>query len=197
LNQHETVISLLQNNGDYLTAKVARENGVTYATLQRMARSGAIEKAAHGLYVLPGIIPDPYFVTQYRCPKGVFSHETALFLLGLSDRVPLQLMVTIPSGWNAAMLTDPDMMFFYCKKAWIDLGVCETQTPSGWAVTVFDRERTLCDCLRSIDKMDRDLIISAIKQYMKDPSGDKAKLLRYAETFKVRETIRQYMEVLS
>jgi predicted transcriptional regulator of viral defense system len=143
------------------------------------------------------VIPDTYLVTQYRCPKGVFSHETALFLLGLSDRVPIQVMLTIPSGWNAAMLTDPDMMFFYCKKAWMDLGVCETQTPSGRTVKVFDRERTLCDCLRSVDKLDRDLVLSAVKEYMKDAASDKAKLLRYAETFKVRDTVRQYMEVLS
>ncbi|GHT85375.1 transcriptional regulator [Bacteroidia bacterium] len=197
LNQHETVLTLLWENDGYLTAKRARENSVTYATLQRMARGGAIEKAVHGLYILPDMIPDPYFIAQYRCPKGVFSHETALFLLGLSDRVPFRLMVTIPSGWNAAMLTDPGMAFFYCKKAWIELGVCEVKTPSGRTVRVFDRERTLCDCLRAGDKLDRDLVLSAIKQYMKEPTADKTKLLRYAETFKVRDMVRQYMEVLS
>jgi predicted transcriptional regulator of viral defense system len=197
MSQQKTVLTLLQKNEGYLTAKSARENGVTYAALQRMAQRGEIEKAAYGLYILPDLISDKYFVTQYRCPKGIFSHETALFLLGLSDRVPLQVMLTIPSGWNAAMLTDPDMMFFYCKKAWMELGVCETQTPSGRTVKVFDRERTLCDCLRSVDKLDRDLVLTAVKQYMKDAVGDKAKLLHYAETFKVRDTVRQYMEVLS
>jgi hypothetical protein len=64
-------------------------------------------------------------------------------------------------------------------------------------VAVYDAERTLCDCLRSIDKLDKDLVLTALKRYMKTPGIDKAKLLEYAAVFKIRDTVLRYMEVLS
>lgn len=177
--------------------KEAQENGVDNLTLHYMLKRDQIERAAHGLYVSTDIILDPYFIVQYRCPKAIFSHETALFFHDLSDREPFQLMMTIPTGWNSQLLTNPDMLFFYCKPSVAELGICKKQTPFDHTVNVYDAERTICDCLIAINKLDKDLVLTALKQYMKNPEGDKAKLLEYAEIFKIRDMIRQYMEVLS
>jgi predicted transcriptional regulator of viral defense system len=188
---------LLDERGGYLTAKDARENGIDNKALQRIAKRGLIERVVHGLYVGSDILLDPFFVAQYRCPKGIFSHETALFLHDLCDRVPLRLTMTIPSGWNSQLLTDKDLLFFYCKTNLISLGVDKIETPYRLKVSVYNMERTLCDCLRSIGKIDRDLVLSALKQYMKNPARDNVKLLEYADTFKIRDMVRRYMEVLS
>jgi predicted transcriptional regulator of viral defense system len=101
LSTTEILLALLDEHGGYFTAKDARENGIDNKTLQRTVKRGLIERVAHGLYVGSDILPDPFFVAQYRCPKGIFSHETALFLHDLCDRVPLRLAMTIPSGWNS------------------------------------------------------------------------------------------------
>jgi predicted transcriptional regulator of viral defense system len=197
MSQEEIALGLLKNSNGYLTAKAAGENGVGPPTLKRMAERGVIERAAHGLYVREDILPDPFYVAQYRCPQGVFSHETALFFHGLSDRNPLRLMMTIPSGWNTRLLSSDDILFFYSKPENARLGVVEAITPYGLAVAVYDAERTLCDCLRSLDKLDKDLVLTAIKRYMKDSAGDKARLLEYASLFKIRDVVLRYMEVLS
>ena len=195
--QEDIVLSMLNKNKGYLTAKAARENGIQNYTLQRMEERGIIERAARGLYVGADIIPDPFAVAQYRCPKGVFSHETALFLHDLSDRTPLQLMMTIPSGWNTRLLSNDDLIFFYSTPKYARLGVTDIETASGLVVTSYDVERTLCDCLRSVDKLDKDLVLTALKRYMKTPGVDKAKLLEYAAVFKIRDVVLRYMEVLS
>ena len=193
----DKVFDLLRLNGGYLTSKEAKKNGVENKTLQRMAKHGLIERAAQGLYIGADIFPDPFFIAQYRCPRGVFSHETALFLHNLSDRDPLRLMMTIPSGWNTPMLTDNNLLFFYSRPRWIGLGVCEIETPSGVKVKAYDIERTLCDCLRNVDKLDRDLVITGLKRYVKNTNKDNAKLLEYASTLKIRDMVFRYLEVLS
>ena len=187
----------MKNRDGYLTAKMAGENGVSPSTLKRMEERGLVERAARGLYVNADIIPDPYFVTQYRCPQGIFSHETALFFNGFSDRTPFQLMMTIPSGWNTRLLSSDDVIIFYSKPKHAKLGAIETVTPYGRTVIIYDAERTLCDCLRSINKLDKDLVLTALKRYMKDTAGNKAKLLEYASLFKIRDIALRYMEVLS
>ena len=192
----ETINALINQNGGYLTSKEARENGVENKTLQRMTERGLIERIAHGLYVGADVFPDPFFVAQYRCPKGVLSHETALFLHDLCDRVPLKVMMTIPAGWNTQMLTDDDIRFFYSNPKRMGLGVCETETTSGVKVKLYDAERTLCDCLRSIDKLDRDLVITGLKRYVRRKEKDSAKLLEYAADLKIRDMVYRYLEVL-
>lgn len=197
MKQEDKALTLLESNNGYLTTKTAKDNGINTATLTRMEKRGLIERAAHGLYVGMDIIPDPFYVAQYRCPKGVFSHETALFFNDLSDRMPLQLMMTIPSGWNTRLLLNDDVMVFYNKAEYMGIGAKEAVTPYGLSVTVYDTERTLCDCLRSIDKLDKDLVLTALKRYMKNPAGDKAKMLEFATMFKIRDIVMRYMEVLS
>ena len=192
----DRVYALMKARNGYLTTKEARKNGIENKAMQRMAERGLIERAAHGLYVGADIFPDPFFVAQYRCPKGIFSNETALFLHDLSDRDPLRLMMTIPSGWNTKMLTDDTVLFFYSSPKKMGLGVCEIETPLGMTVKVYDAERTLCDCLKNIDKLDRDLVLTALKRYIKGGERDSAKLLEYATVLKIRDIVYRYLEVL-
>jgi len=193
----EKIFFLIKQYGGYLTSKKAKENGIENKTLQYMTKRGLIERAAHGLYIDADIFPDPFYITQYRCPRGIFSNETALFLHNFSDRDPIRLMMTIPSGWNSQMLTDDNMQFFYSKPKIMELGVCEVYTPSGLKVKVYDIERTLCDCLRNMDKLDRDIVLTALKRYIKSKDRDNAKLLEYASVLKIRDTVYRYLEVLA
>jgi predicted transcriptional regulator of viral defense system len=197
MTQEEIILGLLNSSNGYLTAKAAGINGVGAPTLKRMTDRGLIDRAAHGLYVRADVIPDPFYVAQYRCPQGIFSHETALFFHDLSDRNPFQLMMTIPSGWNTRLISSSDILIFYSKPKHFRLGTIKKITPYGHEVTVYDIERTVCDCLRSVDKLDKDLVLTALKRYMKDPAADKAKLLEYASLFKIRDIILRYMEVLT
>ncbi|MCL1982214.1 MAG: hypothetical protein FWG53_03850 [Clostridiales bacterium] len=190
------VLALLQEGNGYLTTKESRKNGITNKTMQRMAESKLIDRAAHGLYIGADIFPDQFFIAQYRCPKGIFSNETSLFLHDLSDRNPFRLMMTIPTGWNTKLLTDENYLFFYCNPQRMKLGVCEVETPFGMTVKSFNVEWTLCDCLKNIDKLDRDLVLSAWKRYAKSNGKDITKLLEYAATLKIRDMVYRYLEVL-
>ena len=110
----------------------------------------------------------------------------------------IQLMLTIPNGYNTRILKDKEKYkFFYCKKELYEIGKLKLKSPYGNEITVYDKERTICDCLRKKDKMDMDLVLTAVKQYMREPGADFARLLKYAELFHVREMVRQYVEVLS
>lgn len=87
---------LMEGNG-VIKASEARLAGVNNKELQRLTESGELERISHGLYIDAEHMEDEYFITQYRCRKGVYSYETALFFHNLSDRTPLRLMMTIPN----------------------------------------------------------------------------------------------------
>jgi predicted transcriptional regulator of viral defense system len=194
---NKLIHDLFQQNNGILEAKQVVTFGIDNKVLQRMAAKGVIERISHGLYLDADFMQDEYVLAQYRCRKGVFSHETALYFHGLSDRTPLQLMMTIPTGYNTRLLSETEKYkFFYCKKDLYEIGITKTQTIYGNVIKLYDKERTVCDCIRKKDKLDTDMVVMAVKKYMKEPATDFTALLKYAELLNIREQVRQYMEVL-
>jgi len=63
-------------------------------------------------------------------------------------------------------------------------------------VRCYDAERTICDLLRSRNRMDEETVISAIKKYVVYKDKDLNRLATYAEKFRVSKILKQYMEVL-
>ncbi|MBU4438548.1 MAG: type IV toxin-antitoxin system AbiEi family antitoxin domain-containing protein [Firmicutes bacterium] len=74
------VMNLLKENNGIVESKQLTEAGIDSKILQRLEQSGEIERVGRGLYSDPNHMADDYLVTQYRCKKGIYSHETALFL---------------------------------------------------------------------------------------------------------------------
>lgn len=198
MKKKELVFELMKKNNGVLESRRAVEAGIDNKTLQRLNSTGDIERIGHGIYIDPNYMEDEYLVTQYRCKKGIFSHETALFFHDLTDRTPFQLTLTIPTGYNTRLLKErKKYKFFYINKNLIELGKMNLTSPYGNEIVVYNKERTICDCIRKKEQLDVDLMITAVKRYMREPGVDFTRLLKYAEVFKVRELTRQYIQVLS
>lgn len=198
MKQKEIVMQLLEERNGLITSGEAREAGVSYKTIQRLHLSGELEKLEYGLYMDPNQIEDEYFIAQYRCKEGIFSHETALYFHNLSDRTPITMMMTIPSGYNTRLLVEQDKYkFFYIDASLHKLGKIEIESPFGNLIEIYDKERTICDCIKKKDQLDTDMVKEAIKRYMQTPGAEFAKLIEYAEIFKIKELVRIYLEVLT
>lgn len=198
MSNEKFITKLLKKYNGVLEAKQVTEFGIDNKVLQRMTEKGIIERISRGLYIDANFMEDEYVIAQYRCRKGVFSHETALYFHDLSDRTPLQLMMTIPSGYNTRLLKEPDKYkFFYSNKDTYEIGITQGKTTYDNFITLYDKERTICDCIKKKNKLDSDIVVMSVKKYMKEPGADFARLLRYAEYFNIREQVRQYMEVLA
>lgn len=192
-----TLDEFLKINNGIIESSKAKNVGITNKELQRLNNVGKLQRVAHGLYMTPESFPDEYFIAQYRCPKGVFSHETALYFHDLSDRTPLKLALTIPNDTSTKLIMEKDnYQIYFCKQEIHDVGVTKIKSPFGNEIRVYDKERTICDCLKKRDSLDKDLVLSAVKEYLSQSVNDYTKLLKYAEMLGIRALVKQYMEVL-
>lgn len=188
--------SLLKQNGGIVTTAQANEVGVSNERLRLLVHSGDLERVTTGIYVLPDEFADKMFIVQLRRPKIIYSHETALFLHELTDRDPINYMVTVPTGYNPTRLREDGFTVFTIKRELHEIGVAKLTTMFGNSVTVYDMERTICDCLRSRNNLDIAVVTDALKRYAKRKDKNLNKLMQMAETFKVTKLLRGYMEVL-
>jgi predicted transcriptional regulator of viral defense system len=192
----EELQTSLTKNGGIITAGQANEAGISNERLRLLVKSGELEKASFGVYILPDEFVDKMYAAQLRRPKIIYSHETALFLHDLTDRDPIRYTVTVPTGYNTVKLRDDGFSVFNIKRGLHELGASRLPTMFGHTVTVYGLERSICDCLRSRNQMDIAVVTDAIKRYAKRKEKNLNTLMKMAETFGVAKPLRSYMEVL-
>lgn len=196
MNNEEKILSEMQKNNGMITTNDVEQMGIARKTLTRMLEKGLIERESQGLYVLPNSWGDEYYNLIFSSKNAVFSHATALFLHGLSERVPLIYEITVINGYNASLKTRENVELYFVTKDIFELGKIEIESPQGKIVPVYDIERTLCDILKSKQNQDIEIIKFAFKTYVKSPKKDIYKLIEYAKKLKVDEEVNTYLEVL-
>lgn len=194
---NEKVMKFIAHNNGMINTEEAKQNNISLKSLQRLEIDRQLERVAQGLYLHKDFIVDPFYLAQYRSSKSIFSHATALYLHRLSDENPITITMTVPSGWNTQLLKEKDLYkFYYYKEELWEMGQEDIESPFGHLIKVYDKERTICDCIISIDEIGRDIVLKAIKEYMDNIEiRDIDKLYRYAERLKIKEKARIYVEV--
>ena len=196
MSKFETLDFLLEeNNGYIITADVVRA-GVSKTYFGEYVKDRGLERAAHGLYMSQDAWDDGMYVIQVRYPDAVFSHETALYLLGLTEREPVQYTVTLKAGKSSSGLTKSGVKVYKVKEELFDEGIIPARSPSGNILRTYNPERTICDLVRSRRNIEMQALKSAIKEYVRLKDKNVPLLIRYAKAFSVEKTIRQYLEVL-
>ena len=175
---------------------MVNDAGFSNGNLTHLVDKGLLERIARGVYILPEIMEDELFSLQNRFKRGIFSHETALFLLDLTDRTPNYYHMTFPNSYNTENPKKELVRCFRTKEDLYKLGIINLKTPSGNTVQSYSMERTLCDILRPKSRVDIQVITDAFKRYTKKENRNIPLLSKYGKTFRVEKKLRSYLEVL-
>lgn len=116
--------------------------------LQKLMKDGELYRYGRGLYVHSDTWEDDFYLLQRKYGRGTYSHDTALYLLGYSDRTPAQYTMTFPKGYNTPSLKSENIIIKRVMPDYYSFGILELNSPCGNPIRVYDLERTLCDILR-------------------------------------------------
>ena len=186
---------LKSRNGILLTSDL-RYQGIPRTYLSIMEKNGEIQRISRGVYSASGKIVDEMAGIQARYKGTIFSHETAAYLLGLTDRTPLFYSVTVPTGYNATSLKASGARVFFVNRGLYPLGLIMVKSPHGNDIKTFNLERTICDLLRSRNQIDIQQINESMKRYVGKKDRNIDLLHNYARQFSIQKIIREYVEVL-
>ena len=141
--------AIAQEHGGIIETKTAIAHGISKAVLYKLCREDKIHRVVQGQYILPDDMQDELLSISKRSNQIIFSHETALFLHGISDRTPFEHTITVPSDYTVSAAIKNECKIYYIKPELFDLGRTTLNTPAGNEVPVYDLERTICDMIRS------------------------------------------------
>lgn len=192
----ELLLKMTHNNGGTITSAEVTRAGISREYLRLLSKKGLLERSERGVYILPTIFKDEMFNLQTRFRQGIFSHNTALFLLDLTDQTPLKYAMTFPLNYNTTPLKPEKVICYRVKNELHDMGVISLKSPGGNNIRCYNAERTLCDILRGRSQTDIQVIAEAFKRYVHSKPRNIGLLSEYAKLFHVEARIRSYLEVL-
>lgn len=193
MNKKDILKKIIENNNGILLTSDAVKNNIHKQYIKILCDENYIENISRGVYVKKGKNINDFFLLQQRYKKGIFSHNTALYFYNLTDRTPLKFDLTFE---NKARLHDKSINVHYIKKEHFEIGLTTISFNDGTSVRVYDIERTIVDIIRDRNKLDSQLLNTAIKEYMKRKDKNFIKLVKYSKLFNVEKILKQYMEVL-
>lgn len=195
MTNYEKIKKICDSNNGIITASMAAEENIASWYLTDMVEKNQLIRVTRGIYLTEGGDQDDYYFFQLKNRRCIYSFSSALYLHGMTDRVPFSKEVTVYKGYNSSHVTD-DTIIHYAEKGIYEMGITECPTVFGNAVRTYDKERTICDLIANRKKIDVEIFSKALKSYASDPGRDYRKLRKYASTMKIGEKVDSILEVL-
>lgn len=172
--------------------------GIRAVDVVNMCNTGYLDRVRHGYYKLAE--HDTSSEEQLLAtliPKGIVCVESALFHYGYSDFAPRKWSIAIPRSMSRTKL-DVDVLAlqpYYVQPELYELGKT-TDNFDGVVLSVYDRERTICDCFKYRSRLDNEIFNKALNAYANDKKKNLKNLSVYAKKLRVYKRVTELMEVL-
>ena len=188
--------NILNNNEGWITLKEVQSKGIDRHGFYAYADQAGLIRTGRGIYTTADVWPDAMYSIHLRSSQIIFSHESALFLHDMADREPFRHSVTVKTGYNPHRLKEDGIRVYTIKVELHELGRSSANTPFGHMVPVYDKERTLCDMVRSRNQFDKQALLGALKAYGRSQDKNLRNLMIYAEALRISTILRPYLDLL-
>ncbi|MDO9492573.1 type IV toxin-antitoxin system AbiEi family antitoxin domain-containing protein [Acetobacterium sp.] len=196
--RREKIIKVFQVNDSVVRTKTLREHKISSRDLYELITMGEVVKVKTGYYALNtslAKLTDFEWVHQL-IPNGIISVFSAASVYELTTVNPMAISVTISSNMIKPSLPDyPPIEFFFSSEANLLMGVSDFQM-DGKSVTMYNRERTVCDFFKYSARVGNDLALEVLKNYMAGKEKNLSLLFEYAVKLRVKKYIKPYVEAL-
>lgn len=198
VNIRELARQVITEKGGIAKAADFVDAGIRAADVVNMCNAGFLDRIRHGYYQLAGQdMPSEEQLLAALVPKGIVCVESALFHYGYSDFAPRKWSIAVPRSMSRRKLEVEVLALqpYYVQAEIYELGKT-TDDFNGITLSVYDRERTICDCFKYRSRLDNELFSKALNAYADDTKKNLQNLSIYAKRLRVHKKVTELMEVL-
>lgn len=195
MTYYDRIRKLCDENHGVITSAIAGENEIPSWYLSDMTGKGELIRAGRGIYMRSEGDYDEYYFFQLQNKRCIYSFSSALYLHGMTDRIPFQKEVTVYKGYNSSHITDGTIIHYVSKEIY-ETGIGIKETNYGNPVSVYDKERTICDLIKYRRDIDVEIFTNAVRMYSSRADRDYRKLRKYAGLLGVTDQVNDILEVI-
>ncbi len=184
-------------HGGILKTSELLQCGYYHRKIQQLISNGEIEQIRRGYY--QRMCDNSYSeiaIIARLFPDAVLCMESALNYYGYTERTPSAWNLAVPdcSSRRRFRITWPAVKPHFISPGRFSVGITDEKL-EGTRIKIYDRERTICDCLTHRNKMDAEVFNSAIRGYLADPKRSAARLGKYAVTLRVQGKVQEVLGI--
>lgn len=183
-----SIRQIMEQNNGIISSRMIEPLKISRQYLSILENNKEIDKISRGIYLSTDVFEDSYYSFQIKYKKAIFSHMNALYFYGMTEEFPYNYTVTVPQSYHVDFVNEKCNVF-YVDDDIFELGLCKIETPSGNKVRSYDLERSICDIIRSKNRMDPEQVKKAIKQYLKRKDKDMNKLSEYSKKMGINKQV--------
>ena len=176
------VNDIVIENGGIAKASDFVAQGINAKDIIKLCNEGYLTRVRQGYYRLTSnSYTSEEQMIKTLIPEGVVCMESALFHYGYSDFTPRKWSIAVPRTISRKKL-DIDgvpIQTYYVQKNLYEIGKTDDDF-SGVILSVYDRERTICDCFKFRSRIDSETFNKALNAYANDEKE------KSRQTFRVR-----------
>lgn len=195
--QIESIKEFFSKNDYIMTTAQLASYRIYYADIQQLLKEGFVEKIKRGYYHwIETYDEQEVKIINRLFPDAVLCMETALFYYQYSDRTPSQWSLTIDKNVSRSRtnIDYPFVKAYRVEPVLVPLG--ETKGSIDFVdVRIYDRDRSICDVLRNMNKMDKEIFNKAIQGYVKDSQKNIPNLMEYAKVLRIQKRVKELIGV--
>lgn len=173
------------------------ENNITVRIIENLINQGYVEKMKFGYYqwIDNPIFSEPALINKLF-PDAIVCMESALQYYEYTNRTPStwNLAVDKNSSKSRFRIEYPIVKPYYIPSEQMSIGVDVIEIENV-KLRIFNRERTIIDCLRRENKMDAEVFNKAIQSYIKDPKKNVPRLIDYAKRLRIEYKVRRMIGI--
>lgn len=172
--------------------------GIPAVDIVNLCNTGYLERIRHGYYQLADWdTSSEEQLIATLIPKAIICVESALFHYGYSGFAPRKWSIAVPRSMSRTKL-DVDalaLQTYYVQPEIYELGRVADDF-YGVKLSVYDRERMICDCFKYRSRLDHEIFSKALNAYAKDEKKNLQNFSIYAKKLRVYKKVNELMSVL-
>lgn len=106
---------ILEEGNGVIAASAAVKAEFPKDSFYRYVSNRGLKRQSHGIYLSKDAFPYEFALLQVRFPEAIYSHDTALFLHGMSECEPIPLSASVESSYNSPSLKNQGARIYYVK----------------------------------------------------------------------------------
>jgi predicted transcriptional regulator of viral defense system len=196
---HAQEVLRLAGKGGWVRTRDLVDAAIPRVVLTRMVANGQLQRAARGLYRLPGAPASEHeglLTVAQKVPQAVICLLSALQFHGLTTQLPWQVWIAMPRGSHTPRIDHPPLRMIQFTGDAFDHGI-ETHEVAGGTLRVYSVAKTIADCFKHRNKIGLDVALEALKEVITQRKASFDDLWRSAKVCRVANLMRPYMEALT
>ncbi|MCJ7552532.1 MAG: hypothetical protein MUO34_01495 [Ignavibacteriaceae bacterium] len=193
------IIKIFKKNKGYARMIELKNAQIHTRRIALAVESGIIEKIKPGLYKLVNYPHDEHESFVEVChanKKAVICMLSAASYYELTTFNPTEIYVAVPNNTDKFVLNYPPIKVYYFADSYYSPGIETLKTKSG-TVKIYNKEKTIGDLFRYINKIGEDIAVESLKTYLNNrKERNIPKLLEYSEICGVKKKIEPMIKAI-